>query len=108
MSEQPISATSIAPRYSVVVPVFNEAGNIGSLCAAAIASLPPNYELLICYDFDGDSTLPALAALPAEQKPPGLRLVKNDLGRGRSLRDRSWNESRPRAGGARDHGRSFR
>jgi dolichol-phosphate mannosyltransferase len=73
---------SDAPRYSVVVPVFNEADNIGPLCRAALASWPPGYELLICYDFEGDSTLPALAALPAAEKPAALRLVRNDLGRG--------------------------
>lgn len=77
-----VSAETEAPRYSVVVPVFNEAENIGAFCQQARAALPPGYELLICYDFDADSTLPALAALPEEQKPPGLRLVRNDLGRG--------------------------
>lgn len=61
--------------------MFNEAGNIGPLCRAALA-WPPGYELLVCYDFEGDSTLPALAALPAADKPESLRLVRNDLGRG--------------------------
>ena len=73
---------SDAPRYSVVVPVFNEAETIGPLCRAALASWPPGYELLVCNDFEGDSTLPALAALPAADKPAALRLNKNDLGRG--------------------------
>lgn len=72
---------SAPPRYSVVVPVFNEAGNIGPLCRAAL-SWPAGYELLVCYDFEGDSTLPALAALPAADKPASLRPVRNDLGRG--------------------------
>lgn len=71
-----------APRYSVVVPVFNEADTIGPLCRAVLEELPPGYELLVCYDFEGDSTLPALAALPAAEKPADLRLVRNDLGRG--------------------------
>ena len=53
--------------YSVVVPVFNEADNIGNLCRTALKDLPGNYELLICYDFDGDSTLPALK-LPDSSK----------------------------------------
>jgi glycosyltransferase involved in cell wall biosynthesis len=70
------------PRYSVVVPVFNELDNIGEFCRRALAELPPGYELLVCYDFDGDSTLPALAALRPDEKPPVVRLVKNDLGRG--------------------------
>lgn len=69
-------------RYAVVVPVFNEAENIAQFCHTALEQLPPGYELLICYDFDGDNTLPALAAIPAAEKPPHVRLVRNNLGRG--------------------------
>lgn len=69
-------------RYSIVVPVFNEAGNIGPFCRAVTSELPPGYELLVCYDFPGDDTLPALEALPAAAKPARLRLVHNTLGRG--------------------------
>ncbi|HZK80841.1 MAG TPA: glycosyltransferase [Humisphaera sp.] len=69
-------------RYSIVVPVFNEADNIAAFCSKAVAELPSNFELLICYDFDADNTLPALAAIGADRKPPNTRLVKNDLGRG--------------------------
>jgi glycosyltransferase involved in cell wall biosynthesis len=71
-----------SPDYSVVVPVYNEADNIGPLCRAALEQLAGNYELLIVYDFDADSTLPALAALPADAKPAHLRTVHNTLGRG--------------------------
>ena len=69
-------------RYSVVVPVFNEAGNIGEFCRRARQQLPPGYELLVCYDQPEDDTLPALAALPADQKPEHIRLVHNTLGPG--------------------------
>jgi dolichol-phosphate mannosyltransferase len=69
-------------RYSVVVPVFHEAENIGPFCRAVLSELPPGYELLVCYDMPEDRTLPALAALPAEAKPERLRLVHNTLGRG--------------------------
>src|SRR5436190_6047395 len=69
-------------RYSVVVPVYNEGKNIAAYCREAARYFPPNYELLICYDFEGDDTLPALAALPAADKPANLRLVLNTLGRG--------------------------
>jgi len=78
----PHSTSSSPPRYSVVVPVFNEGDNIGEFCSKAIEHFPPSYELLICYDFDEDDTLPALEALTSEQTPPGLRLVRNDIGRG--------------------------
>jgi len=75
-----VSAASV--RYSVVVPVFNEEENIAPFCRAVRAAFPPGYELLVCYDMDEDRTLPALAALPAAAKPPLIRLVRNDLGRG--------------------------
>jgi glycosyltransferase involved in cell wall biosynthesis len=71
-----------APRYSVVVPVFHEAETIGPFCRAVRAAFPPGYELLVCYDMEEDRTLPALAALPAEDKPETVRPVRNDLGRG--------------------------
>jgi dolichol-phosphate mannosyltransferase len=69
-------------RYSVVVPVFHEAENIGPFCRAVRESFPPGYELLVCYDTADDRTLPALADLPASEKPPHIRLVHNTLGRG--------------------------
>jgi glycosyltransferase involved in cell wall biosynthesis len=64
-----------------VVPVYNEGAHIGVFCQRARAELPPGFELLICYDFDGDDTLPALAALPAADRAP-VRLVRNSLGKG--------------------------
>lgn len=73
---------SLPLRYSVVVPVFHEAENVGPFCRAVLASFPSGYELLVCYDMEEDSTLPALAALPASDKPPVIRLIRNDLGRG--------------------------
>lgn len=69
-------------RYSMVVPVFNEKESIGPFCEAALTQLPPGYELLICYDYDGDTTLPALVAIPDDKKPQNIRLVLNTLGRG--------------------------
>lgn len=67
-------------RYSIVLPVFNESENIGPFCQRAMTELPAEFELLICYDHDADTTLSAFAALSA--KPPHARLVKNNLGPG--------------------------
>jgi glycosyltransferase involved in cell wall biosynthesis len=66
---------------SVVLPVYNEAENIQACLRglwSALKDVP--HEILICYDFDGDSTLPAVANM--NDKPATVRLVKNDLGRG--------------------------
>jgi len=62
--------------------VYNESENIGPFCATAKEKLPPGFELLICYDFDEDSTLPALEKVPPDARPPLVRLVRNRLGRG--------------------------
>lgn len=70
------------PRYSVVVPVFNEAENIAAFCRRCLAELLPGYELLLCYDFAEDTTLLAVQALPDSDKPQRLRLIHNTLGRG--------------------------
>jgi glycosyltransferase involved in cell wall biosynthesis len=69
-------------RYSLVVPVYNEGENIGSFCRAAAGALQPPCEVLFCYDFEEDTTLPAVAALPSDAKPPVIRFVRNDLGPG--------------------------
>ncbi len=69
-------------RYSVVVPVFNEAANIGAFCLRAVATLPACYELLVCCDMLEDDTLPAIAALPVHEKPPHVRTVLNEIGPG--------------------------
>jgi dolichol-phosphate mannosyltransferase len=70
------------PRFSLVVPVFNEGANIGAYCRALCAQDLGAYELVVVYDFDEDDTLPALAALPPDARPEGLRLLKNELGKG--------------------------
>jgi len=54
----PDEVTSQGLRYSVVVPVYNEAENIGKLCRAVKEQLPPGHQLLSVYDFNEDTTLP--------------------------------------------------
>jgi dolichol-phosphate mannosyltransferase len=80
--DQPKRNPVPTPRYSIVLPVFNEAGNIGPFCRRAVRELRPDYELLVCHDMPDDATLPALAALPAADKPANIRPVLNTLGPG--------------------------
>lgn len=66
---------------SVVIPVHNEDRNIQPCLralAAALAGL--DHEVLVCYDFEGDTTPGAIEAMP--DRPASARAVKNDLGRG--------------------------
>lgn len=68
-------------RISVVLPVYNEAENIQTSLRGLWDALKDlEHEILVCYDFDADTTLPAIAAMP--DKPPTVRLVRNDIGRG--------------------------
>ncbi len=67
-------------RISIVVPVHNEAENIGPFLRDLEMRLQEPHEILIVYDFPEDSTLPAIAAL----QPPcrHVRPIHNTLGKG--------------------------
>jgi dolichol-phosphate mannosyltransferase len=65
---------------SLVVPVYNEADNIGPFLRDVEREVRDPHEILLVYDFPEDTTLPAVAAM---QPPcPAVRLVYNTLGRG--------------------------
>jgi hypothetical protein len=78
---------SCRPRHRPVPPLGRRAGaqrGAGDrrVLRAGTRRAAAGYELLICYDFEADSTLPAVAALPPDRKPEAIRLVKNTLGPG--------------------------
>lgn len=70
-----------SPLISLVLPVYNEGENIAE-CLRRIESglAGEEHEILVCYDIDQDTTLPAIAAMP--DRPRSVRLVKNEFGRG--------------------------
>jgi dolichol-phosphate mannosyltransferase len=80
-ARKPRAETDDERLVSVVIPVYNEGENI-QVCVRrlteALAQTP--HELIVCYDFDEDSTLPALTAM--SDRPPTVRLVRNSLGKG--------------------------
>jgi hypothetical protein len=81
------------PRYSLVVPVYNEEGNIASFCKVH-SELPAGHEVLICHDFEGDDTPAALDRLPREEKPSFWALRRRWIGpeqQRRVLQDRQGN-----------------
>jgi glycosyltransferase involved in cell wall biosynthesis len=70
-----------AALISLVLPVFNEGENIVECLRSIERGLSGQaHEILVCYDIDEDTTLPAIAAMP--DRPASVRLVKNTLGRG--------------------------
>jgi dolichol-phosphate mannosyltransferase len=68
------------PELSIVVPVYNEPDNIGPTLQRIAHEVLTPHEVLVVFDFDGDTTVPVVRRLQAEL--PAVRLHRNDLGRG--------------------------
>jgi glycosyltransferase involved in cell wall biosynthesis len=69
-----------APELSIVLPVYNEGEAVEPVLRGLAAGVSTAHELVVVYDFDRDTTVPVIARLAAEI--PGLRGLRNDLGRG--------------------------
>ena len=64
-----------------MIPVYNEGENIAATLEGLMTSVRTRpLEVLLVYDFDGDTTVSVAQRL--QPTMPELRLVKNDLGRG--------------------------
>jgi dolichol-phosphate mannosyltransferase len=73
---------SDAIDLTVVIPVYNEGENIAPTLDRLGRSVPVPHEVLVVYDFDGDTTLPVVRPMLGEH--PNWRLVRNDVARGPS------------------------
>lgn len=72
MSDLPLTA---------VVPVYHEQATITATLEGLFATVPDTeLEVLVVYDTDDDPTLPVVQGLT--ERWPGLKPLKNDLGRG--------------------------
>jgi glycosyltransferase involved in cell wall biosynthesis len=83
MNEAQPAAAPVTPAQqllSIVVPVYNESGNIVLFLRDAEEHVREPHEILIVYDFPEDNTLPAIKGM----SPPcsSVRLVHNTLGKG--------------------------
>ena len=72
--------TDPVPELSIVLPVYNEGEAVEPILRALSAEVRTAHEIVVVYDFDGDTTVPVVARLAAEI--PGLRGLRNNLGRG--------------------------
>jgi glycosyltransferase involved in cell wall biosynthesis len=70
----------VTPGLSIVLPVYNEGEAVEPVLRALSAGVKTPHELVVVYDFDGDTTVPVVTRLAAEI--PELRGLRNDLGRG--------------------------
>jgi dolichol-phosphate mannosyltransferase len=68
------------PELAIVLPVYNEGEAVEPVLHALAAGVRTPHELVVVYDFDGDTTVPVVARLASEI--PNLRGLRNDLGRG--------------------------
>jgi glycosyltransferase involved in cell wall biosynthesis len=75
-----MSDSSSAADLAIVLPVFNEGEAVAPVLKALTASVSTPHTLVVVYDFDEDTTVPVIGRLQSEI--PGLRGVRNDLGRG--------------------------
>jgi len=75
-----VTESDDTPELSVVLPVYNEGEAVEPVLRALHTGIATPHELVVVYDFEGDTTVPVVARLAAEI--PGLRGLRNDLGRG--------------------------
>jgi glycosyltransferase involved in cell wall biosynthesis len=68
------------PQLSVVLPVYNEGEAVAPIIRALVEGIHVPCEILVVYDFDGDTTVPVAHALASEM--PAVKPMRNDLGRG--------------------------
>ena len=68
------------PELAVVLPVYNEGDAVEPVLRALSGQIMTPHELVVVYDFDGDTTVPVIGRLATEIPP--LRGLRNDIGRG--------------------------
>jgi glycosyltransferase involved in cell wall biosynthesis len=69
-----------APTLAIILPVYNEGEAVEPILRALDAAVATPHELVVVYDFDGDTTVPVIARLARDL--PTLRGLRNDRGRG--------------------------
>jgi dolichol-phosphate mannosyltransferase len=69
-----------APELSIVLPVYNEGQAVEPVLRALDTDIAATHEIIVVYDFEGDTTVPVVTRLAVEL--PAIRPVRNDLGRG--------------------------
>ena len=68
------------PELAVILPVYNEGEAVEPVLRSLASQIRTPHELVVVYDFDGDTTVPVVQRLAGEI--PQLRGLRNDIGRG--------------------------
>jgi dolichol-phosphate mannosyltransferase len=67
-------------ELAIILPVYNEGEAVEAVLRGLSKAVATPHELVVVYDFDGDTTVPVIQRLASEI--PNLRGLRNDLGRG--------------------------
>jgi dolichol-phosphate mannosyltransferase len=67
-------------ELAIILPVYNEGEAVEAVLRGLSKAVATPHELVVVYDFDGDTTVPVIQRLAREI--PNLRGLRNDLGRG--------------------------
>jgi dolichol-phosphate mannosyltransferase len=67
-------------ELAIILPVYNEGEAVEAVLRGLSKAVATPHELVVVYDFDGDTTVPVIERLAGEI--PNLRGLRNDLGRG--------------------------
>ena len=74
------STPADSPELSIVLPVYNEGEAVEPILRHLSRAVTTPHELVVVYDFEGDTTVPVVRRLAGEI--PNLRGLHNELGRG--------------------------
>jgi dolichol-phosphate mannosyltransferase len=69
-------------ELSIIIPVYNEPENIRLAITALRKNVAVEHEILVVYDYEGDTTVPVLRDL--SKQCPQLRMIQNTVCRGPS------------------------
>lgn len=65
----------MSQKVDLIVPVYNEPGNLATLYAEVIRSVKSNWQMYVIYDFDEDPTVPVIQGLAG--KDSRVHMIKN-------------------------------
>lgn len=72
----------IFDSLQIVIPVYNEGRNIEKTLAEIESKITTPHSILLAYDFDEDSTIPAVNEIIREQNATNIFLIRNHYGKG--------------------------
>ncbi len=62
-------APTAAPELAIVLPVYNEGEAVEPVLRALSAGVTTTHELVVVYDFDGDTTVPVVDGSRRDRRP---------------------------------------